>query len=208
MKAIIFDFDGVILDSVQVKTRAFADMYKPYGKDIEAKVIEHHLQHGGVSRYEKFKIYHRYFLNEEINETKVQALAHQFSDLVLKKVLESSFIPGAKEFLDKVFVKYQTFVCTGTPQNEIERIVFERGLSMYFDELHGSPDKKITIIKRILGSHQLDKNEVLFIGDAMTDYKAAHHCGLHFIGVVNGYTRFPEGTVLVNNLMEILEKLK
>ena len=40
MKAIIFDFDGVILDSVNVKTKAFELLYEEYGPEIQKKVVE------------------------------------------------------------------------------------------------------------------------------------------------------------------------
>ena len=58
LKGIIFDFDGVIADSVQVKTDAFAALYKPYGPDIVKKVVEHHEANGGMSHFEKIRLYH------------------------------------------------------------------------------------------------------------------------------------------------------
>ena len=58
IKAIIFDYDGVIAESVNVKTEAFAEMYKPYGESILKKVVSHHEANGGISRFEKFRIYH------------------------------------------------------------------------------------------------------------------------------------------------------
>jgi len=62
IKAIIFDFDGVIVESVQVKTDAFAEIYNPFGKEIVQKVVKHHKANGGISRFEKFELYHRNFL--------------------------------------------------------------------------------------------------------------------------------------------------
>ena len=67
VKAIIFDFDGVILESLEIKTNAFKKLYKSYGTDIVDKVAIHHLENGGVSRYEKFKIYHNQFLGNYRN---------------------------------------------------------------------------------------------------------------------------------------------
>ena len=45
-EALIFDFDGVILESVETKTRAFAELYKDKGPDVVDKVVRHHLAHG------------------------------------------------------------------------------------------------------------------------------------------------------------------
>ena len=68
IKVIIFDFDGVLVESVNIKTEAFAEIYRPYGKLIERKVVNHHLANGGVSRYEKFVLYHNKFLGLKICE--------------------------------------------------------------------------------------------------------------------------------------------
>ena len=56
IKTIIFDFDGVILESLDVKTEAFKKLYQPYGPSISNKVVENHLENEGISRYEKIKI--------------------------------------------------------------------------------------------------------------------------------------------------------
>ena len=63
IEGVIFDFDGTIVDSVNIKTNAFAKIYEPFGKNIVKKVIKHHNENGGLSRFEKFKHYHKkYFL--------------------------------------------------------------------------------------------------------------------------------------------------
>ena len=56
IKAIIFDFDGVIVESMDIKTQAFAHLFRKCSEDIIKKVIQLHLDNGGMSRYEKFKI--------------------------------------------------------------------------------------------------------------------------------------------------------
>ena len=62
IKAIVFDFDGVIVDSVPIKTEAFRELYWPYGEEVVHKVAEHHIKNGGLPRSKKFKIYHNKFL--------------------------------------------------------------------------------------------------------------------------------------------------
>ena len=66
IKAIIFDFDGVISHSIEVKTQAFYNLYKDYGEEISKKVVEHHESNGGISRFEKIKFYHKNFLKKQI----------------------------------------------------------------------------------------------------------------------------------------------
>ena len=52
---IIFDFDGVILNSHKIKTQAFYQLFKNYGKKIAIKSKNYHINNAGVSRYIKFK---------------------------------------------------------------------------------------------------------------------------------------------------------
>ena len=78
-KGTIFDYDGVISESVGIKGEGFSMIYKPYGKKIADKVIKHHHANGGVSRYEKFRFYHKNFLDIELNEFEMKALSRKFS---------------------------------------------------------------------------------------------------------------------------------
>ena len=65
IKGIIFDFDGVIVESVNIKTIAFKKIYKKYGNEIVNKVVDHHLSNGGMSRFEKFNYYHKNFSSKQ-----------------------------------------------------------------------------------------------------------------------------------------------
>lgn len=207
-KAIIFDFDGVILDSVRIKTQAFADMYRPYGDEVMRKVVTHHLDNGGVSRIVKFQFYHSEFLRTQLSFKQVNELANQFSDLVFKKVLQADFVPGALEFLNEIQGKCPAFVATGTPEEEINRIVFQRNLGEYFREVHGSPATKQIICRDIMKRYGWKNEQVLFVGDSMTDYEAAIEVAINFVGVKNQTTSFPTGTTCISNLMELKEIIK
>jgi len=187
IKAIIFDFDGVIAESVNVKTEAFASLYEPYGKQIVKKVVQHHLANGGVSRFEKFKIYHKDLLNIELNDQNLQELSNQFSDLVVDRVIKAPYVSGSVEFIKKNYGKYKQFISTGTPTEEIKQILIKRQLNHYFTEIFGSPQKKPYHIKQILFKYKLKSNELIFFGDSNTDLEAAQNANIKFILVKNKF---------------------
>ncbi|WP_445665611.1 HAD family hydrolase [Fodinibius sp. AD559] len=180
IKNIFFDFDGVLAESVHVKTEAFYQLYLPYGEEIAEKVVVHHRANGGVSRFEKFRIYHSRFLDEEIDEEEVQELAEQFSNLVVDGVVEAPEVPGVGKFLEKYHKTMDFWVITGTPTEEIKQIVSRRELDKYFIELCGSPTKKPEWTNYLLEKYELDPDETLFLGDSMSDYKGAKAGGTHF----------------------------
>lgn len=198
-EAVFFDFDGVILDSVDVKTRAFGAMFSDYGKDIETAVIRYHLENKGVSRYEKFKYYYEKLLHQPITETKIQTLGQTFSDLALKSVLAAPFIPGAMETLEKLkSCKIPCYVVSGTPDKEMKLIVKEKGLSAYFKDVYGSPRTKIDITKEILQSESYNPSNCLFIGDALSDYDCAKALNVPFLGIIKQGEEsiFPGNTII------------
>ena len=54
---IFWDFDGIIKDSVKVKSMAFMQLFTPFGEDVVKQVREHHEANGGLSRFDKLPIY-------------------------------------------------------------------------------------------------------------------------------------------------------
>lgn len=194
IKALVYDFDGVICNSVNIKTEAFFALYSPYGEDIQKKVVEYHLEHGGISRFEKIKFWHRNYLNQEIDDSTVEKLASEFASLVLKKVIQSDYIKGSLEFLKLNSGRFLQFICTGTPQNEILQITQARDITKYFNGIYGTPSAKDAILRNILRKYNLRPEEILFFGDALTDYNAAMKIGTLFCGIQSSDTKFPPGT--------------
>jgi len=180
IKNIFFDFDGVIAESVSAKTEAFREMYSPYGEEIANEVVDYHIKHGGISRFEKFKYWGNKFFNKDLSEDSVNELAKQFSDLVLNKVIASEEVPGVNAFIKKYSKELNFWIITGTPTSEIEIIANERGLTNYFLGIHGSPKNKRYWTEYLLKKHNLKREETLFIGDATTDLDAATFSNLHF----------------------------
>ncbi len=183
VKALIYDYDGVISNSVNVKTEAFAELYRPYGREIEEKVINYHLANGGISRFEKFKYYHKNYLDTDLDEIQVDILSQKFSQMVLQKVIDASYVGGAYDFINRNADKYLQFICTGTPEEEIKLILEAKRIAHLFKSIYGSPSNKRIIASTILNKYKLKPEEVVFFGDASTDLDAALHCGIRFIGI-------------------------
>lgn len=180
-KTILFDFDGVIKESVSVKTDAFYKLYLPFGEDIAQKAKAHHILNGGMSRFEKFKHYHKVFLNIDLSEDEIDVWANKFAKIVRQSVIDSKYVKGAKEALFSLVKRYQLYIITGTPQQEMEYILKELGLTDLFIEICGSPKNKIEWSKYLIDKYNLIPQETVFIGDATSDYNAAITYNFHFV---------------------------
>lgn len=185
-QAFFFDFDGVIVDSVDVKTVAFARMFEPFGPEVVAKVVEHHRLHGGMNRMQKFLHYHKEFLHKSLDKIELDGLCKQFSSLVMNEVINAPEIPGAQSFLEKWYKEIPCFIVSATPQDELCEIIERRGLKRYFKEIKGAPADKCKNLDDILNSNALQPESCLYFGDAYTDYDAARTCSVKFWGILPG----------------------
>lgn len=185
IKAIIFDFDGVLVESVDVKTRAFARMFEDKGVEIVQQVTDFHLKNGGLSRVHKFKYYYEEILKCSLSEDKLSELCYTFSQLVIDEVINSPYVKGAREFLEKYHRAIDFYIASGTPEEELMEIIRYRGINNYFKGIYGSPKQKDEIARKIIEQNGYDLNEVIFIGDSITDLMGANGSGIRFIGRVS-----------------------
>jgi len=176
---IFFDFDGVIKDSVGVKSAAFQEIFSPFGEDVVRRVKEHHEANGGVSRYEKLPIYLEW-ANQQKSKIIINEYAKKLSSLVTQEVIMSDWVPGVLDFMYSNSHK-QLFLITATPQNEIEKIVDDLDICNVFQEIIGSPTEKKTAIKKILAQYSLNPSNALMIGDSVGDYESSLVNDISFI---------------------------
>lgn len=206
----MFDFDGVLVESVDVKTRAFATLFEPYGYEVVQKVIDYHRKHGGISRYEKFKYYYKELLKKPVTENILNDLGERFSELVFEGVISAPYVCGSHELLEGLCNKIPMFVVSGTPQEELIQIIESRSLRNFFIEVLGAPTKKGAHIKRIMDSYGYDKESILFIGDSITDYNGALEAGVAFLGRAPGghENPFPVHVPIVKDLADCLSVIE
>lgn len=180
-RAVIFDFDGVILESANIKTEAFLALFADHPEHCEA-IRGYHVRNVGISRFRKFEWIYSELLKTPLGEEESSRLGDAFSEIVLEEILKCSFVPGARELLEDLRSQSRLFVASGTPQGELEHIIEQRGLASYFTEVWGTPALKPDILNSILSRHEIPKDEVVFIGDGESDYSAAKQTGVPFIG--------------------------
>lgn len=185
--SLVFDCDGVILDSNRVKTEAFRQATLPYGAEAAQAMVDFHVARGGISRYEKF----RHFLDEIAgggSEADLQALLDRYAGAVQEGLRACAITPGLEE-LRAATPAANWLIVSGGDQAELRQIFAERGLDRLFDGgIFGSPDDKIDILTREKANGTI-RDKALFLGDSRYDHVAASTCGLAFV-FVSGWSEF------------------
>lgn len=191
--SLVFDCDGVVLDSNKVKTQAFYTAALPYGEAAANALVSHHVANGGISRYKKFA----YFIDElvpkfasDIKGPDLDGLLAVYADAVQEGLLNCAVAAGLQE-LRAATPNARWLIVSGGDQAELRAVFTRRGLAAMFDGgIFGSPDTKDEILAREIALGNIGR-DALFIGDSRYDHVAALAAKLDFV-FVSQWTEFPD----------------
>lgn len=177
--SIIFDCDGVILDSNRIKTDSFYETVLEYGEEKAALLKEYHTIHGGISRFHKFEYFFSHLVRTENSQEKIEKSLITFASLIKDKLLSCPVCEGFNKFVNRI-QRQNPMVISGGLESELHDIFRERSLLAYFSKICGSPATKETIFKREIENKAI-KFPALYIGDSKYDYLVANENNIDFI---------------------------
>lgn len=176
----IFDCDGVILDSNQLKIDAMetALISLSFKKEDVFKCVDYFRNNFGKSRFHHVDVFINEILNVKQNADSIKlSILEAFSTSCKHLYLEANLTPGIIDFIKCLAGK--KYIASGSEQQELISVFKERGLYSFFSGIYGSPTKKMALIENIL-SLESTTNAVM-IGDAVSDWEAATANGIDFI---------------------------
>lgn len=182
---IIFDCDGVILNSNHVKTEAFRLAALPWGEKAASELVNHHVANGGISRYQKF----RHFLENIVPRGAadnggpgLEEMLESYATAV-RRGLTRCAVADNLPALRKATPKSRWMVVSGGAQEELREIFHTLGIADFFDSgIYGSPDSKDLILAREAEAGTIQFPGV-FLGDSVYDYEASSRANLDFVFV-------------------------
>ncbi len=185
-KVILWDFDGVILDSMHVREKGFRQVLSGYPEEQVESLLEFHNQNGGLSRYVKFRYFQEEILQQEVDEEKNTKMAEEFSAIMRKELTtKNNLIPEVLRFIEAKHTHFEMHIVSGSDGDELRFLASELGISRFFKTIQGSPVPKISLVKDILKEFGYFRQDVCLIGDSINDYKAAKENGIDFYGYNN-----------------------
>ncbi len=176
---IIFDFDGVIINSHKVKTEAFFYVFKKFGNHVALKAKNFHLKNISSSRYYKFNsVLKKLPKSKKIS---INLIDNKFDNFVNSGIKKLKLSPHLLNFLKKNKNKYFFYISTATPQNKIIEILKKKKIHKYFTNIYGYPKSKEEHINKI----KKNKKDTFFIGDSYSDYLVAKKTKVNFLLKLN-----------------------
>jgi phosphoglycolate phosphatase-like HAD superfamily hydrolase len=193
--SLVFDCDGVVLDSNRIKTEAFRAAALPWGAAAAEALVAHHVANGGISRHRKFAHFLDAILPEHApgavpgrDGPGMEELLSAYAQAVRAGLMSCAVAEGLAA-LRAATAGARWCIVSGGDQAELREIFAARGLDGLFDGgIFGSPDSKDTILARELAAGTI-RRPALFLGDSRYDHEAAARAGLDFV-FVSGWSEF------------------
>ena len=194
---ILWDFDGVLMDSNAVRDLGFQKVLAGYPKQQVEELMKYHRENGGLSRYVKFRYFFEQVLKEKVSDAQIQSLAQSFSEIMCRLLINPNLlIQDALDFVKSNFQEINMHIVSGSDQQELRWLCKEMGIDQYFVSIHGSPIAKQQLVQDLLNNFQYNKYMVALIGDSINDFEAASVNGVQFFGYNNKMLRnYSEGYI-------------
>ena len=182
-KSILFDCDGILLESNKIKTNAFAETVKEYGEDAVFEMCKYHTERGGISRYKKFEYFQKNICSKlklDIKEIKVESLVKKYAEIVYEKLSNCK--------IEDEIIKYRSisnadwYIVSGSDQEELNRVLKKRNIDKVFNGgIFGSPRTKEVIFRNLIDTKKIKRENSIYIGDSKYDHVSARKVGIDFI---------------------------
>lgn len=186
---LIFDFDGVILDSNQLKLEAFYQAVLKYGEENAGHFKNYVKLNFGTSRFRLFDYFFTNILGHTSDfEIEKEALLKMYATSCIDLYNQASFCDGILDVLHACAHKTK-FVASGSLEEELIQVCINKNIFNQFKGIFGSPALKTAIVENIIKTNSF--SSAVFIGDALADYEAASINNIPFIGVTKYSTNQP-----------------
>jgi phosphoglycolate phosphatase-like HAD superfamily hydrolase len=176
----IFDCDGVILDSNQLKIEAMKQaLFECVGAHVKiCECLNYFKKNFGTSRFNHINVFVNEILALPLSERKktYDEILCCYSSQCKSLYLKAELTPGFLVFIQRLSGK--KYIASGSEQNELIEVFNQRGLDIHFEKILGSPETKTNLVAGILKG--MSCNAVMF-GDAISDMKAALDNSIDFI---------------------------
>lgn len=181
-RALVFDFDGTLVDSAPIKRRAFEECFAEFAERFDDIlpycVTQHH-----TPRDVKFRHVYEQILRRPYTPAIDAQLHARFEAVSTQQIIAAPALPGAEAFLRAAARRTMTALLSTTPHGVLVRILEGRGWRQLFHVVQGAPVEKAMWLREFRTVHDWGHDDVVCFGDTQEDADAASTAGCAFIGV-------------------------
>lgn len=184
IKAIIFDFDGTLVVSNEIKYNTYFRLFPEDIRVVEIidTVLKSHFEKPRTDIFEillsSFKAHDLQLGLHDIGA--VARLSSMYNKITVEEVKECSEVTGASRVLRDLHSKHLLFLSSTTPDSSLKEIVSYRHWDAFFSGIFGYPNEKYSTIMNIRAQYCLQPDQIVVVGDGESDRLSAERAGCHY----------------------------
>ena len=182
IRTIVFDFDGVLIDSNALKRDAWFLLFP--GTIMSASRLEAILDEIKDTRYD---ILERIAIELGVVPEKRDAWVQRYADLygatVERHIGKCGVSQEVRLVLERLSGRLPLFINSRTPEDALRRTVEMLKILDWFHGVYGAPRSKVENMRRIMDQIDTTADGILFVGDDQADAVAAGEFGCGFVGL-------------------------
>ncbi|MDT0647590.1 HAD hydrolase-like protein [Zunongwangia sp. F260] len=183
---ILWDCDGVILDSMEIRAKGFRDVLRAFPEEEVDLLLNYHEENGGLSRYVKFEYFFETIRKEEVKKQVINEYSTAFSNIMKQELASRSRLnQEVIDFLVDNHERFKMHIVSGSDGDELRYLCKKLGVSKYFLSIEGSPVPKIKLVEDLMKRNNYVNKETCLIGDSVNDQEAAQLNNIDFFGYNN-----------------------
>ena len=197
LRALIFDFDGVVADSEPIHFAMFRRVLAEIGLPMtETDYYEHYVGYDDKGCFSAVLAAHGRPVSQPVVEDLIARKARVFLDHIKQHLV---VFPGVRELVRQAAARHRLAIASGALRHEIEFILEAAGIRKEFEHItsaedvrRGKPDPEgylhaLASLNRSTppGQSSLSAGECLVIEDTIPGIRAAHGAGMKVLAVAN-----------------------
>lgn len=195
-KVVVFDFDGVIVPSEEIKQNGYRWMFSDYGEIVPEEAIHAAREEFSGARGNRYDVIRsvlaRTGVTEDI-ETQTRIYAERFSTIVRERINALRVASEVRAMLERLSTRHALYINSNNPDEPLRETVESLGITHFFKDILGSSRSKLKNLQEIAVREGITPSEMVFIGDGEGDLSAAKQFGCEFIGIATGLNGWQDG---------------
>ena len=208
IKAIIFDMDGVILDSESISDITWRKAAEEKGKTVNDEILN---ACRGSNKNDTKVTLKKYYGQDFDSEAFLERTSELFHEIENKEGIP--LLPFAKEILEYLKPRYRLALASSTRGLTVERQLRAAGVIDFFETRttgemveHSKPNPEIYFMA--CKSIGMEPEECVAIEDSLNGIRSAYAAGLHPVMVIDKVQPTEEIKKMCENIFDSLNGLK
>lgn len=202
MKHILWDFDGVIMNSEEIRIKGFVYALRNYAEDDINRFLQYHKINGGLSRYNKFQYFFDTILGVEAVSDEIGQLCKDYTEIMLKDLNDKDLlIKDSIDFIVKNANVKDMILVSASDETELHHLCEKLEINHHFSMILGSPTPKNKNLSNLIRTKRINPEKSIYIGDSINDKEASEENSIKFFGYNNPKLK-ETGTNYINTFLD------